>query len=149
MTQGGPLSAKLFNILVNMVVWEWMRLMHATIDDMVGNLAECIKGLYVVFYVDDGYIASCNTEFLQEALNILVETFKRVGLAMNTKKTQAMACTPGRMRVQLPADSYKCMLEGVAAGEELRRAVVCHVCNKQLQARSLHPHLLSAHDIHQ
>jgi hypothetical protein len=27
--------------------------------------------------------------------------------------------------------------------------MVCHVCNKALQARSLHPHLLSAHDIHQ
>jgi hypothetical protein len=27
--------------------------------------------------------------------------------------------------------------------------VVCHVCNKALQARSLHPHLLSAHNIQQ
>jgi hypothetical protein len=27
--------------------------------------------------------------------------------------------------------------------------VVCNVCNKALQARSLHPHLLSTHDIHQ
>jgi hypothetical protein len=41
------------------------------------------------------------------------------------------------------------MREGVAAGEESRRAVVCHVCDKALQARSLRPHLSSAHDIHQ
>jgi hypothetical protein len=68
---------------------------------------------------------------------------------MNTKKTQAMICTPGKIQVQLPMDSYKRMRKGVAAGEELQRAVVCHVCNKALQARSLHPHLLSAHDIHQ
>ncbi len=88
-------------------------------------------------------------EFLQEALNILVKTFKHIGLATNTKKTQAMVCTPGKIRVQLPTDSYKRMCEGVAAGEEPRRAVVCHVCNKALQARSLRPHLLSAHDIHQ
>jgi hypothetical protein len=68
---------------------------------------------------------------------------------MNTKKTQAMICTPGKIRVQLPIDSYKRMREGVAAGVELQRAVVCHVCNKTLQARSLCPHLLSAHNIHQ
>ena len=46
--------------------------------------------------MDDGYIASRDTEFLQEALDILVETFKRVGLTTNTKKTQAMVCTPGK-----------------------------------------------------
>jgi hypothetical protein len=148
-TQGGPLSAKLFNIVVNMVVREWMRLMRAMIDDADGNLTKCIAGLFAVFYVDDGYIASHNKEFLQEALNILVETFKRVSLATNTKKTQAMICTPGKIRVQLLMDYYKRMHEGVAAGEESRRVVVCHVCNKALQARSLHPHLLSAHDIHQ
>ncbi len=41
------------------------------------------------------------------------------------------------------------MCKGVAAGEESRRAMVCHVCNKSLQARSLHLHLFSTHDIHQ
>jgi hypothetical protein len=148
-TQGEPLSAKLFNIVVDAVVREWMRLMSATIDDVDSNLDACIAGLFAVFYVDNGYIASRNAEFLQEALDILVETFKQVGLATNTKKTQAMICTPGKIRVQLPTDSYKCMCEGVAAREETRRAVVCHVCDKALQARSLCPHLLSAHDIHQ
>jgi hypothetical protein len=105
-TQGGPLSAKLFNIVVNAVVWEWMQLMHATIDDADGNLAKCITGLFAVFYINDGYIASRKAEFLQEALDILVKTFKQVGLATNMKKTQAMICTPGKIRVQLPMDSY-------------------------------------------
>jgi hypothetical protein len=41
------------------------------------------------------------------------------------------------------------MCEGVAAGEESRRAVVCHVCNKSLQVKSSCSHLSSAHDIHQ
>ncbi len=59
-----------------------MRLMCATINNADGNLAERIAGLFVVSYVDDGYIASHDAEFLQEALNILVETFKRVGLAL-------------------------------------------------------------------
>jgi hypothetical protein len=148
-TQGGPLLAKLFNIIVDAVVWEWMRLMHPMIDNADSNLAKRIAGLFAVFYVDDGYIASRDVEFLQEVLDILVETFKQVGLATNTKKTQAMICTLGKIWVQLPTDSYKCMCEGVAAGEESRRAVVCHVCNKALQARSLRPHLSSAHNIQQ
>jgi hypothetical protein len=41
-----------------------------------------------------------DVEFLQEALNILVEMFKHVGLAANTKEMQAMVCTPGKIRMQ-------------------------------------------------
>jgi hypothetical protein len=126
-----------------------MWLVCATIDDADGDLAERIEGLFTGFYVDEGYIASRDAEFLQEALNILVKTIKHVGLTTNTKKTQAMLCTPGRIQVQLPADSYKRMHKGVAAGEESGRAVVCHVCDKQLQARSLRPHLSSTRNIHQ
>ncbi len=117
-TQGGALSAKLFNILVDAVVREWMRLMRETLDDSNGQLAIRVKELFAIFYVDDGYIASRDAEFLQEALDILVVTFKRTGLATNTKKTQAIVCTPGKIRVQLPTDSYKRLREGVAAGEE-------------------------------
>ena len=117
MTQGGPLSAKLFNILVDAVVREWMRLMHETLDDSGGQLTVRVKELYAIFYVDDGYIALRDAEFLQEALNILVVTFKRTCLATNTKKTQAMVSTPGKIRVQLPTDSYNRLREGVAAGE--------------------------------
>jgi hypothetical protein len=147
--QGGPLLAKLFNILINAVVQEWMRLMRETINNVGGNLAKCIAGLFVVFYINDGYIASRNVEFLQEALNILAKTFKCIGLATNTKKTQAMVCTLGRIQAQPPLDLYKRMREGAATGKDLQRAVVCHVCDKPLQARSLRPYLLSAHDIHQ
>ncbi len=90
--------------------------MRVTINDANSNLAKCIAGLFAMFYIGSSYIASHNAEFLQEALDILVETFKRIGLATKTKKTQAMICTPGKIRVQLPKDSYKCMREGVAAG---------------------------------
>jgi len=116
-TQGGPLSAKLFNIIVDAVVREWMRLMRETLDDSGGYLTDQIEALFAIFYVDDGYIASRDAEFLQEALDILVKTFKCVGLATNTKKTQAMVCTPGKIKVQLPMDSYRRLREGVAAGE--------------------------------
>ena len=92
--------------------------MRETLDDSDSKLAARIEALFAIFYFDDGYITSKDAEFLQEALDILVETFKHVGLATNTKKMQAMVCTPGRIRVQLPMDSYQCLREGVAAGEE-------------------------------
>ena len=75
--------------------------------------------------------------------------FKSVSLATNTKKIQAMVCTPGKIRLQLPTDSYQRLREGIAAGEEGKRAVVCHVCEAGLQARSLRSHLESNHDIYQ
>jgi hypothetical protein len=94
-------------------------------------------------------LRSCDVEFLKEALDILVKMLKRVSIAMNTKKMQAMVCTLGKIRVQLLMDLHKRMCKGVAAWEELRRAVVCHMCNNTLQARSLCSHLSSTHDIHQ
>jgi hypothetical protein len=98
-TQGGGLSAKLFNIVVDAVVREWLRIMRELLDYLDRKLVAQIKELFAIFYVDNGYIASRDAEFLQEALNILVKTFKRVGLATNTKKTQAMVCMPGEIRV--------------------------------------------------
>ncbi len=63
-TQGGPLLAKLFNILVEAVVRKWMRLMRETLNDSEGQLANRVKEHFAIFYVDDGYIASRYAEFL-------------------------------------------------------------------------------------
>ena len=141
--------AKLFNIIIDAVVREWMRLMRETMDNSGGNLTGRIETLFAIFYIDDGRIALRDAEFLQEALDMLVETFKRVGLTTNMKKTQAMVCMPGKIRVQLPTDLYKRLREGVAAGEESKQTVVCHMCEKTLQARSLRSHLESHHNIYQ
>ena len=78
--------AKLLNILVSVVVRaEWMRIMRETLDNSDGELAAQVEALFAIFYVDDGYIASKDAEFLQEALNILVKTFKRVSLRLENR----------------------------------------------------------------
>jgi len=58
--QGGPLSAKLFNLLVDPVAREWLvRLpQEATKDHEKGYLAELIRFFFAIFYVDDAYFAS-------------------------------------------------------------------------------------------
>ncbi len=112
--------------------------MRETLDDSGGHLSTQIEALFAIFYVDDGYIALRDAEFLQEALNILVETFKRVGLATNTKKTQAMVCTLGKIRLQLPTDSYRRLREGASAEGGSKRPTVCHVCEKKSKRGASH-----------
>ena len=105
-TQGGPLSPRLFNIVVDAVVREWLR--QALGEEAAKNgVAEMARTFIVLFYVDDGYIASRDPVFLQTCLDILVGIFERVGLFTNVKKTKAMTCLPGKIRYSLSKESYK------------------------------------------
>ncbi len=105
-TQCGPLSAKLFNIVVDAVVWEWMVQLWQDGDYDDRMVAKFMATFFAIFYVDDAYLASRDAGFLQHALNLLVNLFERVGLQTNTAKMQTMICTPGRIRTQLSSESY-------------------------------------------
>jgi hypothetical protein len=149
-TQGGPLSAKLFNILVDAVVWEWMQQLEETRDYKEEEVGEYMATFFAIFYVDDAFLASWDAGFLQHALTLLVNLFKRVGLQANTSKTQTMICTPGRIRTQLPSESYRRMQKGqVTASEWNSCDVECYQCGKELKASSLGHHLADVHDIYQ
>jgi hypothetical protein len=78
-TQGGPLSAKLFNILVDAVVREWLRLLKEEEDMEEEEMEGMMETLFAIFYVDDAYIASRDPVFLQQAIDGLVSKFERVG----------------------------------------------------------------------
>jgi hypothetical protein len=80
--------------MVDAVVRECMQLLREETDIEGEELDEMMETLFAIFYVDDSYIASRDPIFLQR-------TFERVGLETNTKKTQAMTCTPGNIRLQL------------------------------------------------
>jgi hypothetical protein len=58
MTQGGPLSAKLFNILVDTIVWEWIWQLREDRDHKEEELAEFMATFFAIFYVNDEYLAS-------------------------------------------------------------------------------------------
>jgi hypothetical protein len=79
-TQGGPLSAKLFNVLIGAVAREWLQELRkgsALEPDEINHL---MATFFATFYVDDAYLASCDPEFLQRVLDILVNIFAWVGL---------------------------------------------------------------------
>jgi hypothetical protein len=149
-TQGGPLSAKLFNIMVDAVVWEWMCQLEQDGDYNKEQAVELTATFFAIFYVDNAYLASRDAGFLQLALTLLVNLFVQVGLQTNMSKTQTMICTPGRIRTQLPSESYRRMMIGrVTASEWNSRNVECYQCGNEVKASSLSRHLLDVHDIYQ
>jgi len=149
-TQGGPLSAKLFNILVNAVACEWFQELRVGGDYEVWELDELMSTFFAIFYGDDAYLASRDKEFLQRALDLLVSLFERVGLETNVSKMQTMICTPGRIRTQLPADLYWRLRRGrVTAAEWNARDVECLKCGKMVKATPLRRHLADMHNIYQ
>ena len=149
-TQGGPLSAKLFNILVDAVAREWFRQLREEGDYEEAELDDLMSTFFAIFYVNDAYLALWDADFLQRALDIVVGLFEWVGLQTNTQKMQAMICTPGRIRTQLPADSYCRMQRGrVTAAEWNAHPVEGRQCGKVMLASSLGHHLADVHDIYQ
>ena len=111
---------------------------------------ELMATFFTIFYVDDAYLASQDAGFLQHALTLLVDLFARVGLQTNTSKTQTMICTPGRIRTQLPSESYRRMMIGrVTASKWNSCNVECYQCGNEMKASSLSRHLADVHDIYQ
>jgi hypothetical protein len=149
-TQGGPLSAKLFNILVVAVVRKWVWQFKEDGDYKEGELAALTATFFAIFYVDDTYLASRDAGFLQHALTLLVNLFQRVGLQTNTSKMQTMICTPGWIWTQLPTKLYRRMQHSrVTAAKWNSRNVQCHQCGKGMKAGSLGRHLEDVHGIYQ
>jgi hypothetical protein len=149
-TQGGPLLAKLFNVVVDAVVREWLQLLREEMVMEDEELDEMMATLFAIFYVDDAYIASRDPIFLQQAIGGLVSAFECVGLETNTKMTQAMTCTPCTIRLQLPTKSYLRMRTGqTPAAEWDACTVTCRECGKGMRASSLGRHLADQHQIYQ
>jgi hypothetical protein len=95
--------------MVNTINWEWIQQLRVDREYDEKAFAECIATFFAIFFVDGAYLASWDAEFLQYALTHLVHLFECIGLQTNTTKTQTMISTPGRIRMQLPTESYRWM----------------------------------------
>ncbi len=74
-TQGGPLSAKLINVLVDTIAWKWLRELwegSALEPDKIDRL---MATFFAIFYVNEAYLASRDPDFLQRALDVIVGLF--------------------------------------------------------------------------
>ena len=98
MTQGVLISPTLFNVVVNNVVRKWLTM---TVEDQVVaqerlglNMVRCLVVLYAYY----GMIGAWYSEYLRNALNILLGLFWRYGIATHVKKSRKMTCQPGALR---------------------------------------------------
>jgi hypothetical protein len=57
-----------------------MRQLEEDGDYKEEEVAEYMVTFFAIFYVDDAFLASRDAGFLQHALSLLVDLFKRVGL---------------------------------------------------------------------
>lgn len=146
-TQGEPLSPRIFNLMVDAVVHKWLR---ETLGKEAANsgIGLEIRRLLTAFYVDNGLIASRDPVLLQDAFNTPVGLFKQVGLVINTKKTEGQICTPGRIRVSLLTELYGNRIKGLSRlGSCGRPRVACDVCKMDLAVGSIRAHLEMQHSI--
>ena len=147
-TQGDIVSPTVFNIVVDAIVRHWLAL---TVDDgsETNGRGVSVRELLVLFYADDGLIASRNPEWLEWALNELSRLFESVGLKTNLEKTKAMNCFPACIAGPISDQAYSRRLRGggLSHGDRRRRRVECPECGKSMKASSLLGHRRNVHGL--
>ena len=142
-TQGGPLSPTIFNLMVDAIVREWIYQMVATGFDTTD-----IRVIAAVFYADDGLIATRDPAVLQDAFDLLTDLFDRVGLATNETKTEVMVFLPDRIRTCLSEDAYLSRMDTLHRASKKAGKVECHICQKKFGRLCLASHLASQHGVY-
>ncbi len=135
-------------MIVDAVVRHWFHVLG--MDDVaINGIGHQVKDKVVLFHVDDGLLASRDPEWLQQAFNVLVELFERVGLRTNSTKTKVMTCSPGFIRTHVSREACMRRTNHLGGSYRLqqRRRVSCPECNKDLAAGSLRSHLRSQHGL--
>jgi Reverse transcriptase (RNA-dependent DNA polymerase) len=136
--QGDPLSPFIFNIVVDAVVHE-LRTQFPLGD------------LFILFYADDGWLASYRPEVLQQAVDTVTDLFQRMGLKMNSEKTKTMSSHPGNAFHSIASPAFsRCLTgEGLTYSARKRQKVDCPECGKSMQEQALANHRLKKHNFYQ
>jgi hypothetical protein len=79
-TQGSPLWAKLFNVMVDAMVRKRFQILREESELEGEELDKMMDALFAIFYIDEVHRAAQDPIFLQWAIDCLVSTFEHVGL---------------------------------------------------------------------
>ena len=135
-TQGGPLSPTIFNLMVDAIVREWERQL------VTGGLGlDNMQQLFACFYADDDLLVAWDPKHLQLAFDLLTNLLDKVGLKTNTTKTKAMTFLPGGIRKDLLDEAYLARMNREARKAAATRKVRCEPYQVKLTASSLASHL--------
>ena len=141
-TQGDPLSPKIFNMVVDAVVRHWLEGLQTATEEKGATGRE--RHFSAVFYANNGMVVPLDPEWLQGAFSALVAIFDRVGLRTNVDKTVSMACHPCRAGTgNWTTEGYRRRLmgDGSSFRERQRERVACGECGAELTAGSLLSHI--------
>ena len=146
-TQGDIVSPVIFNIVADAVIRYWLASVTEVPVESIDGVGFNVTARAALFYADDGYLASPDKKWLQDAVEVLVELFSRVGLRTNTEKTKAMICLPGAIRTYYSEAAYKRKLEGHGEtySQRKRRRIDCVECGRDLAVGSVTSHMRSQH----
>ena len=110
-TQGYLLSPTIFNVVVNAVVRNWVTVMVEGEEER-GESGQEGGHQAVIFYADDGMVASSDPRWLQSAFNTLVGLFDSVGLLTNVGKTVVMVSHPCQAAGNHSEAAYRLRITG-------------------------------------
>ena len=114
-----------------------------------GGFGDTVASKLSLFCADDGLIGSREDQWLQQAMDVLVGVFRRVGWAANVGKTKTMTCFPGSMRTGLSNQAYERRVtgQGDSYRQRLHRRLPCPECGKNLAVGSLTHHRRRQHGV--
>jgi len=89
-TQGDITSPAIFNVIADAVIRHWLTIVSEVASDASDGVGQNITERAAMFCADDGFVGSPNKQWLQDAFEVLVDLFARVGLKNNAEKTKVM-----------------------------------------------------------
>ena len=91
--QGGTIYPTIFNMVVDVVIRNWVTLVveEEAGPDGFGSEIQCLAGF---FYANDGLLTSPRSDQLQAALYFLMGLFNSFNLQINVDNTIGMVCQP-------------------------------------------------------
>ena len=145
--QGGLVSTTMFNVVVDNVIRTWLAMtvenQRVDHDGLVEIIGQCLGA----FCDDNGMVGSCNLDWLQHAMNVLVCLFRRYGLASNVAKSRTMTCQPGALRAGILEEAMALKRTGVGDlyRVRLRRWIPFPECRVDITTGSIMAHRRHMH----
>ena len=146
MTQGYPLSPTIFNVVVYVVMHNWVTVVIAGVEEQ-GEHGKEVRHQADPLYADDGMVASSDPRWLQGAFNTLVILFDRMGKHTNVGKTVGMVFRPCQATGNQSEAAYGRHITGEdpTYRERQKGWVTCRECGEEMSVGSLASHLMNQH----